>query len=75
MVPPSQVLGVLAQDGIMRFLNINTCKLLFDVGAVDNHINTATVSPTGRHIVAVMENGNVHIYSVDALTAELNKVC
>ena len=30
-----QVLGVLAQDGIMRFINVHSCKLLFQVGSHD----------------------------------------
>ena len=69
-----QVLGVLGQDGIMRFINVTTCKLLFDVGSLDQRINNVSISNTGRHIVAVMDSGNVHVYSVQALTQELNKV-
>uniref|UniRef100_H3AHW1 TBC1 domain family member 31 n=1 Tax=Latimeria chalumnae TaxID=7897 RepID=H3AHW1_LATCH len=69
----SQVLGVLSQDGIMRFLNIQTCKLLFDIGSHDEGISTALVSPNGHHIVAVMENGSLNIHSVQALTQEVNK--
>ncbi|XP_013421633.1 TBC1 domain family member 31, partial [Lingula anatina] len=69
----SQVLGVLSQDGIMRFIHIHTCKLLFDLGSVGDRINTMAMSPTGHHVVGVMEDGNLNIYSVQALTAELNK--
>lgn len=58
----------------MRFLNINTCKLLFDVGSLDDPIHNVALSPAGRHIVAVMDSGNINLYSVDALTAEINKV-
>ncbi|XP_041376206.1 TBC1 domain family member 31-like [Gigantopelta aegis] len=68
-----QVLGVLCQDGLMRFINTDTCKLLFDIGTVDNRISNVSVSPSGRHIVAVMDDGNVHVYSVLALSAELSK--
>ncbi len=69
-----QVLGVLSQDGIMRFININTCKLLFDIGTLDSRISNVAVSPSGRYIVAVLDSGNMHLYNVQALTSELNKV-
>ncbi|KAG7277481.1 hypothetical protein CRUP_037352 [Coryphaenoides rupestris] len=39
----SQTLGVLSQDGVLRFLNIHTCKLLFHMGSHDEAITTATV--------------------------------
>ncbi|XP_053323664.1 TBC1 domain family member 31 [Spea bombifrons] len=69
----SQVLGVLCQDGIMRFINIQTCKLAFDIGSIDEGIVTAAVSPNGRYIAGIMENGSVNLYSVQALTSEVNK--
>uniref|UniRef100_A0A8C5EZM7 TBC1 domain family member 31 n=1 Tax=Gouania willdenowi TaxID=441366 RepID=A0A8C5EZM7_GOUWI len=69
----NQTLGVLSQDGVMRFINIHTCKLLFHVGSHDNAITAAAVSPSGRHIVAIMDNGSINIYSVQSLTQELNK--
>ena len=68
------MVGVLSQDGIMRFVNINDCKLLFDIGSLDNRINNVTVSPTGRHITAVLESGNLQVFDVSALTADINKV-
>ena len=33
MFPSGQTLGVLSQDGVMRFVNIHTCKLLFHLGS------------------------------------------
>lgn len=65
---------MLSQDGVMRFIHIHTCKLLFHVGSHDESITTVAVSPNGRHIVAIMDNGSVNIYSVQSLTQELNKV-
>ena len=29
----SQTVGILSQDGIIRFVNIHTCKLVFEVGS------------------------------------------
>ncbi|NWX38842.1 TBC31 protein, partial [Steatornis caripensis] len=69
----NQVLGVLSQDNIMRFINIETCELLFDIGSHEEGISTAAVSPNGRYIASVMENGSLNLYSVQALTPEGNK--
>uniref|UniRef100_A0A671WWC4 TBC1 domain family member 31 n=1 Tax=Sparus aurata TaxID=8175 RepID=A0A671WWC4_SPAAU len=69
----SQTLGVLSQDGMMRFINIHTCKLLFHMGSHDNAITTVAVSPNGRHVAAIMDNGSINVYSVQSLTQELNK--
>ncbi|XP_034466388.1 TBC1 domain family member 31 isoform X2 [Hippoglossus hippoglossus] len=69
----SQTIGVLSQDGVMRFINIQTCKLLFHMGSHDNAITTVAVSPNGRHVAAIMDNGSINIYNVQSLTQELNK--
>ncbi|CAJ1062028.1 TBC1 domain family member 31 [Xyrichtys novacula] len=69
----NQTLGVLSQDGVMRFINIHTCKLLFQMGSHDEAITTAAVSPNGRHVVAIMDNGSINIYSIQSLTQELNR--
>lgn len=58
----------------MRFINIHTCKLLFHIGSHDDAITTVSVSPNGRHVVAIMDNGSINVYSVQSLTQELNKV-
>uniref|UniRef100_A0A673A1J7 TBC1 domain family member 31 n=1 Tax=Sphaeramia orbicularis TaxID=375764 RepID=A0A673A1J7_9TELE len=70
----SQTLGILSQDGVMRFINIHTCKLLFHIGSHDNAITSVAVGPNGRHVAAIMDNGSINIYSVQSLTEELNKV-
>ncbi|KAM6216081.1 TBC1 domain family member 31 [Rhynchocyon petersi] len=69
----NQVLGVLSQDGIMRFISIQTCKLLFEIGSLDEGICSSVISPHGRYIACVMENGSLNIYSVQTLTQEVNK--
>lgn len=69
----SQTLGVLSQDGVMRFINIHTCKLLFQIGSHDDAITSVAVGPNGRYIVAIMDNGSINVYSVQSLTQELNK--
>ncbi|KAK3746386.1 hypothetical protein QZH41_018222 [Actinostola sp. cb2023] len=69
----SQTIGVLAQDGVVRFIDVHTCKLLFDIGGNDQMINTMVFSPNGRYIAAMMDNGNINVYSVPALTQQLSK--
>ncbi|KAL0963382.1 hypothetical protein UPYG_G00305670 [Umbra pygmaea] len=69
----SQTLGVLSQDGIMRFINIQTCKLVFNIGSHDDAITSATISPNGRHVVTIMDNGSLNIYVVQSLTLDYNK--
>ncbi|CAL1535275.1 unnamed protein product [Lymnaea stagnalis] len=69
----NQILGVLSQDGIMRYINTDSCKLLFDIGTVESRLRHTVTGPGGRHIVGVTENGSLNIYSVDALAADLNR--
>lgn len=69
----SQILGALCQDGIARFMNITTCKLLFDVGSLGARIHHLAVSPGGKHMVGMMDSGEMNIYSLSTLTSEMNK--
>nr|XP_038934720.1 TBC1 domain family member 31 isoform X4 [Rattus norvegicus] len=57
----------------MRFVNIQTCKLLFQIGTVEEGVSSSVISPHGRYITAIMENGSLNVYSVQALTQEINK--
>ena len=58
----------------MRFINTDSCRLLFDIGKVDIRIKSVALGAGGRHVVAVMEDGNIHVYSVQALSSDYNKV-
>ncbi|XP_077455071.1 TBC1 domain family member 31 [Stigmatopora argus] len=69
----SQSLGVLGQDGIMRFINIHTSKLLFYIGSHINTINTVIVSPTARFVAAILDDGSISVFSIESLTEDLNK--
>lgn len=46
---------------------------MFDVGGVENRINNAAVSPGGRYLVAVMEDGSLHVYNLHTMSEELSK--
>ncbi|KAK2500281.1 hypothetical protein MC885_018931 [Smutsia gigantea] len=50
-----------------------TCKLLFEIGSLDEGISSSVFSPHGRYIASIMENGSLNIYSVQSLTQEINK--
>eukprot|EP00057_Strongylocentrotus_purpuratus_P028998 XP_011683472.1 PREDICTED: TBC1 domain family member 31 [Strongylocentrotus purpuratus] len=69
----SQMVGVLSQDGLVRIIHIHSCKLLCDLGSLDDRVVHFTVSPSGRNIVAIMESGRMNIYSIPALLADFNK--
>lgn len=58
----------------MRFLNIQTCKQLFEIGSYEDAITSATFCPKGNHIVAVMDSGALKIYDVRSLSPEISKV-
>ncbi|XP_041455639.1 TBC1 domain family member 31-like isoform X1 [Lytechinus variegatus] len=69
----SQMVGVLSQDGLVCIVHIHSCKLLCDLGSLDDRVIHFTVSPSGRNIVAIMESGRMNIYSIPALLADFNK--
>uniref|UniRef100_A0A8C2NZK5 TBC1 domain family member 31 n=1 Tax=Capra hircus TaxID=9925 RepID=A0A8C2NZK5_CAPHI len=52
---------------------VRTCKLLFEIGSLDDGISSSVISPHGRYIASIMENGSLNIYSVQTLTKEINK--
>lgn len=58
----------------MHFINIQTCKLLFHMGSHRNPINTVAISPNGRHMAAIMDNGSINVYSIHSITQGLQKV-
>ncbi|XP_016301352.1 TBC1 domain family member 31-like isoform X2 [Sinocyclocheilus anshuiensis] len=69
----NQILGVLSQDGILRFINIQSCKQFFEIGSHEDAITLAAICPKGHHIVAVMDSGALRIYDVRSLTPEISK--
>lgn len=52
-----------------------TFSQLFEIGRLDDRISSAAICPNGRYIAAVTENGRINVYSSQALSQELNKVC
>ena len=69
----NQLLCVLSKEGILRTIHVHNCNLIFDIGDVKNPILNFAVSANGKYIVAVMDNGAMHVFSVKALTAHVSK--
>ncbi|XP_028392859.1 TBC1 domain family member 31-like [Dendronephthya gigantea] len=69
----SQTLGILSQDGIIRFVNIHTCKLVFEVGSHEKRISSFNLSPNGSDMACIMDSGSINIYSIPALTSHLKQ--
>ncbi|XP_016387726.1 TBC1 domain family member 31-like isoform X1 [Sinocyclocheilus rhinocerous] len=69
----NQILGVLSQDDVLRFINIQSCKQFFEIGSHEDAITLAAICPKGHHIVAVMDSGALRIYDVRSLTPEISK--
>nr|CAB3266840.1 TBC1 domain family member 31 [Phallusia mammillata] len=72
----SKILGVLGQDGIARFIDINTCHVLFDIQAPsegDRLTKICTHSQGSDYVIGVTENGALVFYSAKSLTSEFNK--
>jgi WD40 repeat protein len=44
------------------------------MGEISNKINNISVSPNGRYVVTVNEDGTMGIYNLQTLSAEINKV-
>eukprot|EP00794_Sanderia_malayensis_P018697 gene18697-20585_t len=73
-VDGTQILAVLAQDGILRFIDINTCKLLFETGSHSQRINRFVIGPNGRYAACVMDDGSIQVYSIEYLSGSTKRV-
>nr|XP_032826897.1 TBC1 domain family member 31 isoform X1 [Petromyzon marinus] len=73
----NQVLGVLAQDGVARFVHVGTTQLLFSLGSGsgsgDGALSSLVVCPAGRNVLGLGEDGAMTLYSVAALTHALKQ--
>lgn len=73
-----QILGVLSQDGIARFVDLNTCQILFQlVPPVESDKLTSICLSAhgGDFIIATTEAGRFVIYSIKSLCPNFNQVC
>eukprot|EP00795_Rhopilema_esculentum_P001525 gene1525-15971_t len=69
-----ETLAVLAQDGILRFINVNECKLMYEIGSNNQRILRFVLSPTGRYCLCVLDDGSLSLYSLESLSGTAKKV-
>ncbi|ESO96315.1 hypothetical protein LOTGIDRAFT_227074 [Lottia gigantea] len=59
---------------LTNICTINSIYMLVDlIWMLVNKVHNSIISPAARHIVCTMEDGTLHVYSVSALSSELNK--
>ena len=65
---------MLAQDGVLRWLDIESCRLLTQTGSCDEPLSHAHISPNGQYLSALSERGNILLYDVTTIAKKLNQV-
>ena len=69
-----QLLGVLAQDGVLRWLDMESYQLLTQTGSHDLAISHAHSSPDGHYLAAVSEKGSILVYEISLILRKMNQV-
>nr|XP_039261457.1 TBC1 domain family member 31-like isoform X2 [Styela clava] len=71
----NKILGVISQDGIVQFIDLETCRLVFEIVSPrdDDRIMSISISSVGEHIAAITLGGSLVFYDVSSLCADLNK--
>ncbi|XP_057291272.1 TBC1 domain family member 31-like isoform X2 [Hydractinia symbiolongicarpus] len=57
-----QLLAVLGQDGILRFIDTHNCKLHAEIGSVEQRIYSFAMGKNMRYVVAVLDNGCIAVH-------------
>uniref|UniRef100_T2M8A5 TBC1 domain family member 31 n=1 Tax=Hydra vulgaris TaxID=6087 RepID=T2M8A5_HYDVU len=68
-----QLLAILGQDGVLRFIDTHLCKLEADVGSAEEKIHSFTLSKNGRYVAAILENGSILFYNISIILNHLHK--
>ena len=69
-----QLLGVLAQDGVLRWMDMESHTLLTQTGSHDLPLSHAHTSSDGQYLSAVSERGTILLYDVSVIVRKLNQV-
>jgi hypothetical protein len=69
----SKLLGVLAQDGVLRWLDMESYQLLTQTGSHDLAISHAHSSPDGHYLAAVSEKGSILVYEISLILRKMNQ--
>ncbi|XP_066936715.1 TBC1 domain family member 31-like [Clytia hemisphaerica] len=57
-----QLLGVLAQDGVIRFIDTNNCSLKAELGSTSKRIHSFLLSMNSQYIGLIMDNGEIALH-------------
>ena len=57
-----QVLAAMSNHGVVYFVNILSCKMLFTIGNREHMIDNFTISNNGWYMACGMENGRMNVY-------------
>ena len=64
------ILATLAQDGIVRFVDIDNCKLLAQTNGLEEQIFNMTLSRNSDYMICVLDHGDVVVFSLSHLLAK-----
>ena len=63
----NQLLAFLSQDGIIRFINLQTCKLQAEIGGCEEKCYRFLLTNNNRYVVSVLDNGNIAMYDLSKI--------
>jgi len=63
-VNQNQILAVLSQDGIIRFIEPHTCSLKAEIGSHEKRIHAFSVSQHTHYLTAILDNGNISVHHI-----------
>ena len=66
-----QVLAALASHGVVYFMNVLSCKMMFTIGNREQMIDNFTISNNGWYMACGMESGRVNMYRCDYVNLSL----
>ncbi|XP_062521814.1 TBC1 domain family member 31-like isoform X2 [Corticium candelabrum] len=69
----NQVLAALASHGVVYFMNVLSCKMMFTIGNREQMIDNFTISNNGWYMACGMESGRVNMYSLQVFTSDVNQ--
>ena len=70
----AKLLGVLAQDGVLRWLDMESHTLLTQTGSHDLPLSHAHSSLDRRYLAAISERGSLLLFDIAVLARKLNQV-
>ena len=67
----SQIAAVLCDDGVLRFVDIFSCRMVASIGE-QGSIDSFATCPNGRYLVVVLSIGSIELHDLAALLSPLH---